>query len=55
MGCKSFVSLGNVTKLPVNGFKWVEDIPEFDESFIKSCSKVSDEGYFLEIDVKYPK
>ena len=31
------------------------NIPEFDESFIKSCNKVRDEGYFLEIDVKYPE
>ena len=23
-------------KLPVNGVKWVEDLSEFDESFIKS-------------------
>ena len=26
-------------KLPVNGFEWVEDISEFDESFIKSYNE----------------
>ena len=34
-------------KLPVNNFKWVEDISEFDESFIKNYNEESDEGYFL--------
>ena len=41
-------------KLPVNDFKLVGDISEFDESFIKSYNKESDEGYFLEVDVQYP-
>ena len=33
-------------KLPVNDFKQVADISEFDEDFIKSCNEKSDEGYF---------
>ena len=33
-------------KLPVNDFKWVEDISEFNEDFIKSYNDESDEGYF---------
>ena len=33
-------------KLPINDFKWVEEISEFDESFIKIEER--DEGYFLE-------
>ena len=41
-------------KLPVNDFKLVGDISEFDESFIKSYNKERDEGYFLEVDVQYP-
>ena len=41
-------------KLPVNDFQLVGDISEFDESFIKSYNKESDEGYFLEVDVQYP-
>ena len=33
--------------LPVKNFKWVEDISEFDKSFIKSYNEQSNEGYFL--------
>ena len=40
-------------KLPANIFKWVEDIFEFDESFIKSYKGESDEGYFLLGDIHY--
>ena len=36
-------------KLPVTGFKWVEDISEFDESFIKIYNQDSDEGYFSKL------
>ena len=39
-------------KLPVNYFKWVEDISEFDERFMKSYNDENDEGYFLEADVQ---
>ena len=30
-------------KLPVNDFKWVENISEFDESFMKSYNEESNE------------
>ena len=36
-------------KLPVNHFKWVEDISEFNEDFIKIYNGESDEGYFLKV------
>ena len=39
--------------LPVNNFKCIEDIFEFDESFIKSYNDESDDRYFLEVDVQY--
>ena len=42
-------------KLPVNDFKWVEDISEFNEDFVKSFNDESDEGHFLEVDVQYPE
>ena len=42
-------------KLSVNGFEWVEDISEFDESFTKSYNAENDERYSLEVDVKYPE
>ena len=41
-------------KLLVNNFKWIEDISQFNEDFIKSYNEKSDEGYFLEVDVQYP-
>ena len=34
-------------KFPVNGFKWVNGLSRFNEN--------SDIGYFLEVDVEYPK
>ena len=39
--------------LPLNDFKWVEDISEFDESFSKSYNEGSDEEYFFKVDVQY--
>ena len=42
-------------KLPINVFKWVEDLSEFNESFIKNYDENRDRGYFLEVDVEYPK
>ena len=42
-------------KLPINGFKWVNDISEINEKFVKSYDKKnSDKGYILEVDVDYP-
>ena len=42
-------------KLPVNGFKWVNDVTEINEEFIKNYDEDNDKGYILEVDVKYPK
>ena len=42
-------------KLPINGFKWVEDWSQFNKTFIKNHDKNSDIGYFLQVYVKYPK
>ena len=42
-------------KFSVNGFEWVEDLSQFKEDFIKNYDENSDEGYFYEVDVKYPK
>ena len=41
-------------KLPVNGFKWVNDVTEINEEFIKNYEN-NDKGYILQVDVKYPK
>ena len=43
-------------KLPVNGFMWYSKyLSDFNEVFIKNHDENSDEGYFLEVDVEYPK
>ena len=42
-------------KLPVNGFKWEDDLLRFNERFIKNYNGNSDVGYFIEVDVEYPK
>ena len=47
--------MGNVSKLPVNDFKWIEDTSKINEEFIKNYDENNDKGYILEVDVKYPK
>ena len=42
-------------KLPVNGFKWVEDLSQFNEHFIKNYDENSDKRYILEVDIEYTK
>ena len=42
-------------KLPVNTFKWVEDISRINEEFIRNYNENSNKGYIVEIDVKYPQ
>ena len=42
-------------KLPVNGFKWVNNTSEINEEFIKNYNEVNDREYFLEVDVKFPR
>ena len=40
---------------PVNGFKCENDLSRFNENFIKNYDENSDVGYFLEVDIEYPK
>ena len=42
-------------KLPVDGFKWVEDLSMFTEDFIKNYDEEGDVGYLLVVDIEYPK
>ena len=41
-------------KLPVRGFKWMEDISKIDEDFVKVYNKNDNKGYILDVDVDYP-
>ena len=41
-------------KLPVRGFKWVNDISIIDEDFVRDYDKNDNKGYILEVDVDYP-
>ena len=41
-------------KLPVKGFKWMDDISIINEEFVKSYDKKSNKGYILKVDVGYP-
>ena len=41
-------------KLPVKGFKWMDDISMVNEDFVKSYNKNSGKGYVLKVDVDYP-
>ena len=40
-------------KLPVNGFKWVNN--EINEEFIKNYDENNDKDYILEVDIKYSR
>ena len=42
-------------KLPFDGFEWVDDISEIDETFFKNYDEDSNVGYFIKADIKYPK
>ena len=44
-------------KLPVKDFKWIkkEELSKFNEDFIKNYDENGNTGYFLEVDIDYPK
>ena len=42
-------------KLPVKDFKWVKNLSKLNKDFIKNYDENSDKGYFLEVDIDYPK
>ena len=41
-------------KLPVTGFKWLDDISRMDEDFVMGYHKNDIKGYILELDIDYP-
>ena len=42
-------------KLPANNFKWVEETSQFMKDFMKIYKEDSNTGYFIEVDLQYPK
>ena len=42
-------------KLPIKGFKWLDDIERINEEFIKEYNEINDKGYVIEADVDYPQ
>ena len=42
-------------KLSVNEFMWDKYLSDFTEDFLKNYNENCDLGYFLEVDVEYPK
>ena len=41
-------------KLPVKGFRWIDDISKIDEDFVKDYDKNNNKGYILDVDIDYP-
>ena len=42
-------------KLPMNSVKWVKDLSQFNQSFIRNYHENSDIGYFLRVDIDDPE
>ena len=41
-------------KLPVRGFKWMDDISKIDKDFVKDYDKNNNKAYILDVDIDYP-
>ena len=39
-------------KLPINGFKWGNDVSRFNEDFIKNYNENDNIGYFFQVDME---
>ena len=46
---------GTSKKLPVRGFKWLDNLSMFTEEFIKNYDENGGKGYILDVDVEYIK
>ena len=44
-----------IKKHPAGCFKWVKNVSKIDEEYIKNYDENSDIGYFLKVDIEYPK
>ena len=49
--CKQTILMGNVSKVPVNGFKWKKNMSKFNEEFLKNYNEKSTKN-ILEVDVE---
>ena len=54
LGANNLYGKAMTEKLPVRGFKWVNDISKMDEDFVKDYDKNGNKAYILEVDVDYP-
>ena len=43
-----------IQKLPLGGFRWVDDLSIFTEDYCKNIDVEGDSGYMLEVDLEYP-
>ena len=41
--------------LPIGSFRWATNLSKYTEYYIKNYNEYSDTGYFLEVDIEYPK
>ena len=53
VGANNLYCWGMSKKLPVDSFKWVDDLSMFTEGFIKSYDEEGDVGYLLVVHVEY--
>ena len=47
--------MGNVSKISCKWFKWIKNVTEIDEKFIKNYNEDRDKGYIFEVDINYPR
>ena len=55
LGANNLYGWAMSKKLHVNGFKLENDLLRFNEDFIKNYNENIDVGYFVEVDIEYPK
>ena len=55
LGANNLYGWPMIRMLPIDGFKWVNDLSIFTEDFIKNYDENSEKGYTLEVDVEYRK
>ena len=55
LDANNLYGLSMIKKRPVGCFKWVKNVSKIDEEYIKNYDENSDIGYFLKVDIEYPK